>query len=440
VQNITELVGAEVQGWTLLRVLGAGADGIVYEAHRDGCSSAFKLFFPESLLKNGPAEARERLELQLSLKGQKHHPNLVEVYDGGEDKGLDTLFLVMELVPGQSLDKLAGKVPSGFIPHLVKQLASAAEFLETRDLFHRDIKPANVVISDDFETLTLLDLGVVYQLPVDDQDGRLSGKEFVATLRYSPPEFVWRNEQSNADGAWKAVTFYQIGATIHDMVMGRPLFSGQDQPRARLYDCVRESTPSITGDPQLSWLIQVAHACLLKDWRQRLQLVTWSSFSRPPADTDSTYQERDIRLRQIRQQEMREAFARSASVAPTRTREQELWHMNTALFLEIRTYLLDSSIFPRFRVTETSDAGSVHVSKYEFEADYSKGFTSTLVVTLETSISQALELATTMTFEATYATACLQKATWTEMFTVETAFSLCRKALLDTVEQLLPKE
>jgi serine/threonine protein kinase len=174
VANVEHLVGAEVQGWQLTRIIGRGADGIVYAGQKEDIEAAVKLFYPESLATNGLAGARERLELQLALIGKKHHPSLVEVYAGGEDTTLGTLFLVMELVPGTSLDKIIGHIPPAAIVPLVVQLASAARYLETIELVHRDIKPANIVISDDFKKLTLLDLGIVSQLLPDDDQGRLS--------------------------------------------------------------------------------------------------------------------------------------------------------------------------------------------------------------------------------------------------------------------------
>jgi serine/threonine protein kinase len=434
------LNGTDVQGWTLTRILGSGADGIVYAGTKNDAEVAIKLFFPESLAKNGVPEARERLELQLALIGKKHHPNLVEVFAGGEDDELGTMFIVMELVHGTSLDKIIEKVPPDAIPRLVKQLASAAKFLESQDLFHRDIKPANIVISDDFQKLTLLDLGVVYQLPTDDDNGRLSGMEFVATLRYSPPEFVWRTEQSNDEGAWRAVTFYQIGATVHDMIMRKPLFAGHDQPRACLYDCVKDHTPVIKSDTTDKWLIQVAQACLLKDWRQRLHLVNWDSFDSPVAGTNPVQQEIAIRLRQIRKEEVRRAAARKGSVAPAPTREQELWQLNSALFLETRTYLLDSAVFPRFTVTETRPSEHEYISRYEFEKDIARDFTAILVVSIGLKVAPLVQLATELSFDATVDGTPIQNAVWTEMFTVEEAFSRCRQALLDTVELLVPKE
>ena len=64
-KDVRDLVGVEVQGWLLTRVIGLGADGIVYAGEKDRVERAVKLFFPESLKNNGIAAARERLELQL---------------------------------------------------------------------------------------------------------------------------------------------------------------------------------------------------------------------------------------------------------------------------------------------------------------------------------------------------------------------------------------
>lgn len=439
--DVKQLSGTQFQGWQLGRVLGWGADGVVYAGTQNGVERAIKIFLPESLDKNGRAEAKQRLEVQLSLVGRESHPNLVNVYGGGEDAALATLFLVMDLVPGLSLDKVLDKVPPDAIPTLLGQLASAAEFLERQDLYHRDIKPANVVISPNFTKLTLLDLGVVYHANVADENGRLSGHEFVATLRYSPPEFVWRTEQTEEQGAWRAVTFYQIGATVHDMIMRKPLFHGMDQPRANLYDCVRDHTPKIESDAVPGWLIQVAQACLLKDWRQRLQMVRdWTRFVRPAEGLDTDSQEFAIRVRQARREEVRQAEARRATPTPAPNREQELWQLNSAVFMEVRTYLIDSSIFPRFRTAEEVISDREYQTTYVFEKDVTRAFPGELVVRLELKVAPLVDAATQMTFESSAGGALLVTASWTEMFTVETAFSLCKKALLDSVEVLIPRE
>ncbi|MBN3793596.1 serine/threonine-protein kinase [Burkholderia sp. Ac-20392] len=435
--SVEDLVGTEVQGWMLTRRIGRGADGIVYAGTKGDREAAIKIFFPDSLVANGIAAARERLELQIGLIGEKRHPNLVQVHDGGEEPDLETLFLVMELVDGTSLDKLLGKIPAEAIPKLAGQLASAAEYLESVGLVHRDIKPANIMISDDFQTLTLLDLGIVHQLPADDDQGRLSGLEFVATLRYSPPEFVWRTEETSEDGAWRAVTFYQIGATLHDMITGSILFSGYDTPRACLYDSVRDRTPVIKSNVVDASLIQVTQACLLKDWRQRLQFVSWGSFYGSVSAADPQQQEKRIRLRQLMQEEERQASAKRGAKALGPTREQQLWQLNNTLMLEIRTYLLDTSIFPMCRVEENMISPREYAMQLHFDNDQSRGFQSNVSFTVTIGVDSMMEDATKLSFSAVKNGQTVASAAWTEMFTVETAFASCRQAFLNAVEAIL---
>lgn len=431
------LEGTEVEGCLLKRVLGHGADGIVYAAQCDGRDVAVKLFFPSAIKENGEAEARQRLELQLALIGTRLHPNLVDIYAGGEASELNSLYLVMELVPGTSLDKLLGQVPPEAIPTLAGQLADVTRTLEARELVHRDIKPANIVISEDFKKLTLLDLGIIHQMPTgEDVQERRSGMEFVATVRYSPPEFVWRREQEDADGAWRAVTFYQIGATLHDMIMGKVLFDGIDKPRVCLYDAVRDHTPDVDSDKVPGWLIQTVKVCLLKDWRKRLQYVTWDDFFEPAAHTDS-HREKNIRLRQMRAEEVRLAQARQAQSASGPNREQQLWHLNNDLIREVRTYFLDTSIFPKFKVEEERQ-GQEYTSRFLFDADSGLGFPSGICFSLTMGIDTTVAEATKLSFTATIDKVPINSgASWTEMFTVETAFGNCRGAFLDAVDQML---
>lgn len=437
-KDVSLLAGIVVDGWTLERVLGNGADGIVYASKRaDGRRAAIKLFFPESLKTNGLNEAKQRLEMQLSLVGKKHHPHLVEFYGGGDLPEYGTLFLAMELVPGTSLDKLLGKIPRDRVPALLGQLAEAAKCLEEKfELFHRDIKPANIVVSDDYSVLTLLDLGVVYRLP-DDEGGRLSGPEFVATLRYSPPEFVWRTEEGSEDGAWRAITFYQLGATLHDMLVGKPLFDGEDQPRARLYDCVRDKSPEIPCEGVEPWLTQLAQACLLKDWRLRLQFVTWESFKGTPVESGVTARELAIRLKQARKEESRLAAAKQLKAVTSNSREQDLWQLNTGIFGEMRTYLLDSFIFPKFKAVETVISIHEYHFHFEFEEDINKDFLHPWSASVGVKVSPEANEATELSFSAKCGGKTVVEAKWAEMFTVESAFANCQQALLDAVDLLL---
>jgi serine/threonine protein kinase len=431
------LEGTVFRDYLLEKEVGRGADGIVYSAEKDGERVAIKLYFPDLLEKNGVTAARERLELQLGISGSKIHPNLVQILSGGEAEELGTLYLIMELVSGTSLDKLLGKVPRSAIPSLACQLASAAECLEKNDLVHRDIKPANIILSDDFSCLTLLDLGVVHRSLDAEGEAELSRSEFVATLRYSPPEFVWRQEERNAEGAWRAVTFYQIGATLYDMIEGALLFKGHDVPRARLYDAVRYHTPAISATDVPSWLTQATEACLLKDWRKRLKLVSWESFGEPSGGLDTSQAEKRIELRQARNAESRQ-FQHAVPVQDKKaTREQLLWILNKELSLEIRTYLLGTSIFPKCHIAESARSPREYLTTIEFDSDEDLGFLSGFRFEVGVSVDPQLPEATRLDFRAVVADAFEMSSTWTEMFTVETSFNSCRQSFLDAVESML---
>lgn len=434
--KVDGLQGVSFRQWKLKEEIGRGADGIVYSASEGETALAVKLYFPEALRKNGWSAARERLDLQLSLAGDKKHANLVRVIAAGEAEEYESLFVAMEHVPGVSLDKLIGRLPRKVIPSLAAQLAEAARFLESLELVHRDIKPANVIISDDYSHLTLLDLGIIHRSIDDGEEDDLSGDEFVATVRYSPPEFVWREEARNEEGAWRAVTFYQIGATLYDMIEGDVLFKGQDAPRVRLYDAVRHLTPTIGTADVPVWLARTVEACLLKDWRQRLQLVNWNSFSEPSEEDGSLLVERRIRLRQLRNIEIRRAPHPALQVEQKITREQSLWGLQQKLEVEIRTYLMDTDIFPKAQVTAQALSAREYIIRVSFDADEDCGFPSGVCFTVTLSVDPQIEEATRLEFFADLPNAS-PKSAWTEMFSVESSFNLCRQSFLDAVEIML---
>lgn len=433
--DVRSLVGREVQGWALWEVLGKGADGIVYMGERAGAQAAVKVFFPEQLERYGFEQQQQRLELQLQLKGRKHHPSLVEIFDGGVDAELKTIYLVMEYVPGHSLDRILDKLPYKAIAPLVKQLASAAQFLEERDLVHRDIKPANIVISDDFKTLTLLDLGVVLR-PPDAMDDRISGDEFVASVRYSPREFVWRDELGTDRDAWRAVTFYQIGATLHDMIMRYPIFRGRDTPPAKLYEAVKLHTPEISSSDCEPWLVKLAEACLIKSWRERLKNLDWASFSGPAPAADRS-RLRDVRLKQIQADERRlQEKEAQGSMPPRASRAQELWKLQNGLFLELRQFLMSDPVFPTFSGSHSA-SGRGYELLFAFEKNPDLLFDKVITISIVLSVASDTEAATDIGFTGNMDSQELFAASWREMFSVEMAAELCEQAFAQTVAKAL---
>lgn len=439
--DVKNLKGTTFRGWAVLEEIGRGADGIVYKAAQGDRQVALKMFFPEAVAKNGLGEERERLELQLGLVGAKHHPNLVEIYEGGFEEELKTFYLVMEYAPGRSLDKLLDTLPRPAIAPLLKQLAEAARFLHGKGLAHRDIKPANIVISEDFSTLTLLDLGIATRDVDGADDKQLSGEEFVASVRYSPPEFVWRTEVRTDESAWTAISFYQIGATLHDMLMQKPIFQGVDTPRAKLYDAVRLTTPEILAHDCEPWLAQVARACLVKSWRERVQIVNWDLFLGPPADSgDSSIKLLDIRLRQILADQEKVRISEEKVKQPQPDRTQELWRLQSETFLRVRQFLMTANVFPRFSGNHEANADGGYVLKYRFDENEDLLFRKQLQIEISLKASPATQLTTDLTFVALIADQEISRSSWTEAFTVESAADLCQRALIEVAGQVVDIE
>lgn len=432
------LTGEQFREWNLVKQLGKGLDGIVYLGQRDDHTAAIKIFFPDAIEKNGEEESKARIDLQLSLRGEKQHPNLVEIYDGGVDGSTGFSYLTMEYIEGESLDKALACIPREQLPVLFRQLCSAAHFLESKQLYHRDIKPANIVLSPDFTKLTLLDLGIVFRLK-DESDERLSGDEFVASLRYSPPEFVWRAEDGADADAWRAITYYQIGATLHDMIMRHQIFSGFDKPRANLYECVKYRIPHIQAEDCPARLIQIARYCLVKNWRERLSLLNWDALlgAQEEEQTNSWHRHNEIRLRQIHKAEGEKMKMLERPVEAEHGPLMQLWDLHNRLFLEVREYLMAEVIFPKFSGTHGSK-GSGYSLRFILERDEEKLFPSPLEISIFIGPATGIPGVILLNFLAVNQDTGTEiyASSWTEAFTVERAAETCQNALLQVADKV----
>lgn len=273
------LKGREVGGFAIEKYIDNGKSAAVFRASKNGLPAAVKIFDDELIERYGDDTQRVRIERELTLVGHSD-PNLVKILGGGFDNITKNHFIVMEYLDGPNLKETLPNVPSEFIPKLVEQLASAAKFLESRNLVHRDIKPENIVLLDGCQRLILLDLGVlrpIGQPGVTDDEGI---KAFVGTLQYSSPEFLLRKEDDDLEG-WRALTFYQIGGVIHDLLMRRPLFEEFVHPYGRLVMAIQQEIPVVQSSTAPVYLADLANRCLLKDPKLRSRFVSWQDFQAP---------------------------------------------------------------------------------------------------------------------------------------------------------------
>lgn len=291
-----ELINSDIDGWHITGVLGNGKSAIVFEGEKDGTQAAVKVFDPELIERFGEDTQIERINRELALIDHDND-NLIQIIGGGVCNTTHHLYIAMEKINWPSLDQVLNEIPRDSIWDIIKGVSLAAKFLEEKNIVHRDIKPSNIIIDlDNFKNVKLLDLGVIRPIGNGDLTDDDS-KPFVGTLRYSSPEFLLREEKDNITG-WKAVTYYQLGGVLHDMIMKVPLFDGSSVPYAKLVHTVSEEIPQIEASDVDPELILLARNSLTKDPDVRLSLVTsWDSFIKPIKNTSEATLVRQ-RLRQ----------------------------------------------------------------------------------------------------------------------------------------------
>lgn len=169
-------------------------------------------------------------------------PNIVEVYDVGEDDG--KYFIVMEYVEGKTLKQLIKKRGSLTLPEvcdIMLQLTSAIAHAHESYIIHRDIKPQNVVILEDGR-VKIMDFGIAVALNA----GELTQTNSVmGTVYYIPPE------QANGGKATIRSDIYSLGILMYELVTGHVPFKG-DNPVEVAIKHMNEEIPSICEyDPDM---------------------------------------------------------------------------------------------------------------------------------------------------------------------------------------------
>lgn len=299
----------KTKDWELGAFLGAGTTAATFEASAVEGLCALKIYSPRFLTGKRGEQVKRRFEIVVDQLRDHHCPHLITVYQGAEFN--NTLYMLMQRAPGKCLAKVLKSIPAGNIREIVRQIATAAKFLEGRGLCHRDIKSDNIVITEDFSNAVLLDLGVVRWLDEEgvgtDQGGQLP---FIATAQYSSPEYMFRLTSSGPD-LWRGLTFYQLGGLIHDLIMKERLFEDVVQRatenRYLIAYAVATRIPSIMHDGSVPLdLVLLAQRALEKEITKRLASVEWTDF----LGGDSTRQDEII---------LGLRSGKTRSLAPTRT-------------------------------------------------------------------------------------------------------------------------
>lgn len=203
--------------YEVIEVLGRGGMGLVYRAFDRQLNRAVAIKTVTEAFA-GDQEMLQRFYREAAKTGALRHPNIVIVYDLGEQDGFP--YIVMEYLSGDPLDRIiqSGKPqPLASKLRIIEQVCYALGYAHRNDVIHRDVKPANVIVQSD-GLVKLLDFGIARQ---EKTDHRLTQTgHVIGTVHYMAPE---RLKNTAFDGR---SDIFSVGVVLFQLLTGQLPFTG----------------------------------------------------------------------------------------------------------------------------------------------------------------------------------------------------------------------
>ena len=206
--------------YDLIRVLGKGAMGLVYEGRDPNLDRrvAIKTIKVENLSEEEAAEYEVRFRTEARSAARLQHPNIVSVYDS--DRDIDIAYLVMEFIQGEDLKHHLDKGVRYSLEQaagIMNDLLSALDYAHRQNIVHRDVKPANLLIEPSGR-VKLTDFGVA-RIQDSGEATRTQGT-MVGTLKYMSPEQVQGLPVDSRSDLFAA------GIVLYQLLTGKRPFDG----------------------------------------------------------------------------------------------------------------------------------------------------------------------------------------------------------------------
>jgi serine/threonine protein kinase len=274
----------QVDGYEILGELGRGAMGVVYRARQRSLNRlvALKMILDGEYA--GPEQVT-RFRREAELIARLQHPNVVQIYDVGEQDGRP--FFAMELVEGGSLVRLLAGTPQDThaAAQLIQTLARAIHAAHQLGIVHRDLKPANILlafsrappVSADSAlaggarlntcVTKITDFGLAKQLVCPAEPGERTGS---GTIMGSPSYMAPEQALAQSATVGPAADIYSLGAILYELLTGRPPFRAESPLETILQVRHEEPVPPRRLRPKLARDLEtICLTCLRKEPHRR---------------------------------------------------------------------------------------------------------------------------------------------------------------------------
>jgi serine/threonine protein kinase len=274
--NPDPLIGRSLLHYTILRKLGSGGMGVVYQAQDAQLNRHVALkFLPPEMARD--SQLLERFQREARAASSLNHPNICTIHAIERDEL--RYFIVMELLEGQTLaEKMAGlPMDMEMLVPLAIQIADALESAHAKGVVHRDIKPANLFLTGRGQ-LKILDFGlakIAQGQTAQEADAGITqtaGQELtspgsaVGTISYMSPE------QARGQLVDARTDLFSTGTVLYQMATGTLPFQGDTS--AVIFDAIlnRDPRPAAEVNPLLpAEFVRILEKCLEKDRTLRCQ-------------------------------------------------------------------------------------------------------------------------------------------------------------------------
>lgn len=237
--------------YQIQKELGKGAMGVVYQGIDPKISRivAIKtMALSQEFDADELEEVKQRFFREAETAGRLNHPNIVTIYDAGEEH--DLAYIAMEFLKGHDLNRYTKKdklLPVKTVLQIIERAADALNYAHTQNVVHRDIKPANIMFEPESGQIKITDFGIAR---ITDSSKTKTGVVLGTPSYMSPEQLSGKKVDGRSD-------LFSLGVMLFQMLSGQLPFQA-DSMATLMYKIANETPPSVMDlNPELPPILEV---------------------------------------------------------------------------------------------------------------------------------------------------------------------------------------